>query len=453
MDALTAHPETARTARFYSDTLLTILLTDFQIYFPAFILLSRATIPAPESVRHEDPDDAEAPSLPYISKHLRLDRSFLSFVPMHGPNNQLAMTYEAAALAWGMNVRGLLPPTSPHYVKNDRPGVPQEAGRILPADRIFTAHFIHRSALLADPASSWEGLLPALDFVLFEPLPRAACPAPGNCTVGELMAAHGYIRRHFRATGLSREENATLNIIRCDTAAQPALACLESALAAGGAGAAGRRRGVIAFWDSISEMGRALRIPCGHRRAFGRAAPFALQGGMLDPANAPGRACLALQLRLRDSRCRGGGGRCSVNGVPEARLGGAPAFDVLMRPPARETAAWRGRTLLEVVALVRDAAARRGLGLYVLMPFHRALFDAAARLGGVRTARSLAVAGRSDLEVLFLDMALAAGCDGGVVQDPRSSLSVTIAAMRGWEGALTAALEPTRSRGDCGPGP
>ena len=80
------------------------------------------------------------------------------------------------------------------------------------------------------------------------------------------------------------------------------------------------------------------------------------------------------------------------------------------------------------------------------MPFHRALFERVARVANVTTASDLSVAGRSDLEVLFLEMALAASCRGGVVLDPSSSLSATIAAMRGGEGLLDARLAPLPKR-------
>ena len=123
------------------------------------------------------------PVLPYVSNRLILDRPFLAFVPMHGPNDQLSMIYDAASLAWRADARVLIPPVAPHYVKNDRPGVTQESDRILPGDRIFTAHFLYRNALLADPASSWAALLPTVDFMIFEPLKGSACPAPRNCTV------------------------------------------------------------------------------------------------------------------------------------------------------------------------------------------------------------------------------------------------------------------------------
>ena len=180
-----------------------------------------------------------------------------------------------------------------------------------------------------------------------------------------------------------------------------------------------------------------------------RASPFAVQAAMLAPGNAHGRACVALQLRLLDATLRDSDGARLVNGVPEAALAGAPAFSVLMRAEAPDTAAWRNETLLGVIAAMRDAAARRGLRLYVLMPFHQALFDSVAQLANVTTARALSVAGRSDLEVLLLEMALAAGCVGGVVLDPSSSLSVTIAAMRGGEGLLDARLDPLPDRAWC----
>jgi hypothetical protein len=423
----------------YTDALLSILLTDYIRLFPNSTLLSKA-FPAPSY--HAEPahgNEDRVPVLPYVSNGLVLDRAFLAFVPMHGPNNQMSMIYDAAGLAWQTNTRVLVPPTAPHYVKNDRPGVTQEIAHILPGDQIFTAHFLYRNALLADPASSWAGLLPTVDFMIFEPLPHSVCPAPRNCSVGELMAAHGHLRRFFQNTGIAREVGATLNIVRCSSPSS-ARACLESAMNPGG-GAGGGRRSTIAFWRSISKVHIGT---CAENRHLKRSAPFALQSAMLVPGNAHQSPCLALQLRLHDTRCRFSA--CSVNNVPEARLADAPAFSVLMRPETPDTAAWRNLTVIGVVATVRDEAARAGLHLYALMPFHRALFNAVARLPNVSTSQNLDVAGRSDLEVLFLEMALAAGCDGGYVRDPRSSFSRTISLMRGGEGMLDARLKPVPGR-------
>jgi hypothetical protein len=171
-----------------------------------------------------------------------------------------------------------------------------------------------------------------------------------------------------------------------------------------------------------------------------RIAPFAMQAAMLAHGNAHGASCLALQLRLADTLCKARA--CFVKQVPVARLADARAFTVLARRESPDTAAWRNMTLLGVVAAVRDAAARAGHHLYVLMPFHRTLFAAVARMPNISTSLALNVLGRSDLEVLFLDMALAASCDGGFVRDPKSSLSRTIYFMRGGEGLLDAHLEP-----------
>jgi hypothetical protein len=250
------------------------------------------------------------------------------------------------------------------------------------------------------------------------------------------MDAEPYIRRFFQNTGIAKEANATFNTIRCPSNNDSRL-CVLSALRL----ASGGRRNIIVYSKSwlISNITRE-KGECDARMPLTLASPFAVQSAMLAARNDPGRACAALQLRLFDSEIRGG--VSFVNGVPEDALADAPAFSVLMRKKASDTAAWGNATLLGVIAQMRDAAAQRGLHLYVLMPFHRVLFESVARLANVTTASAFSVAGLSDLEVLFLEMALASSCRGGVVLDPSSSLSLTIAAMRGGEGLLDARLAP-----------
>jgi hypothetical protein len=442
-DQIEAINEQSRTleysANYYSDAMLTILLLDYQRMFPESIILREAIRPASDN--GESVQKNGMPVLPYVSDDLVLDKRFIAFVTRYGPNNQMSMTYESAGLAWKMNARVLLPPIATHHVQTNQPGVSARLDQpeALAADRLFTAHFIYRNALLADTSSSWAALLPTIDFMTFQPLP--GCLAPRNCSVRELMNAHPTIHRFFRNTGLAKEAGATLNIVRCKSH-KHMRGCLQSALSAGGS------RNIIAapfFWQ-ISGATRA-RGECAAQMPLPRASPFAVQSAMLVPGNAHGQACVALQLRLLDTQVRDGSR--FVNNVPEAELADVPAFSVLMRAEAPDTAAWHNTTLLGVIAAMRDAAAQRGLHLYVLMPFHQALFDAVAQLANVTTARALSVVGRSDLEVLLLEMALAAGCRGGVVLDPSSSLSVTIAAMRGGEGLLDARLAPLPDRAWC----
>ena len=93
---------------------------------------------------------------------------------------------------------------------------------------------------------------------------------------------------------------------------------------------------------------------------------------------------------------------------PPPRQGGGPTR-VTTRPPAPPLAA--------------------GLDLFVLAPYHRWLFAHLARLPGVRTMEDVGARGLSELEVLLVEMALAAACEAFVL-DPVSSLSDMVRVMR-----------------------
>ena len=136
---------------------------------------------------------------------------------------------------------------------------------------------------------------------------------------------------------------------------------------------------------------------------------------------------MAFQLRIYDVKIVKG--RSLIKSVPEDRIADAPVFSVASRADAADTAAWRNKTLIGVLEMMHAAAMRQNLSLFVLMPYHKAVFDRLAPMPGLTTVQNFSVAGLSELELLFVDMALAAGCELFVL-DPQSTLSANIARMR-----------------------
>jgi hypothetical protein len=203
------------------------------------------------------------------------------------------------------------------------------------------------------------------------------------------------LTRFLTNTGMAAHRAARISVTRCrapDAAA--AVACLEAALRLRrppppdselGPG----HRVVLALWGAMSQ---APPPDAGGRAWLAAAAPFAIPRAALAGARRGrmrrGRPCLTLQLRLHDRRCGGGGvGGCRVNGVEEARVGDVPARAVLMRAADADTAAWGNLSVVGVVERARWAAARRGLGVYVLMPYARAVFDRLGRMENVTTVQ------------------------------------------------------------------
>ena len=80
------------------------------------------------------------------------------------------------------------------------------------------------------------------------------------------------------------------------------------------------------------------------------------------------------------------------NAVCEAASTGASVLNMSADRLLRASR-WPGLSLDGVVDAVQRAAARRGLGLYVMMPFHRPLFELLAR-EGVATVQDYDVAAR-----------------------------------------------------------
>ena len=97
------------------------------------------------------------------------------------------------------------------------------------------------------------------------------------------------------------------------------------------------------------------------------------------------------------------------NAVCEAASTGASVLNMSADRLLRASR-WPGLSLDGVVDAVQRAAARRGLGLYVMMPFHRPLFEHLAR-EGVATVQDYDVAGLAELEVTLVDMGLGAICE------------------------------------------
>ena len=183
----------AASHRRQSERALAALLDDFRLLFPAAV--SGAVPPPIAPGGPPGPRGPPAPALLRVSESLRLDRPVLAYVPLHGPNNQLSMLCDAAAVARRLGARALAPPLAPHYARTERPGVAQRPGLHLPADALFSAHFLHQHAVLAGPDSSWAGLLGRgqVELVIFDrggappAMATVNCTAEGSCAAGQLV--------------------------------------------------------------------------------------------------------------------------------------------------------------------------------------------------------------------------------------------------------------------------
>ena len=154
----------------------------------------------------------------------------------------------------------------------------------------------------------------------------------------------------------------------------------------------------LLFWYTVNIFrAHKTRIP------IFRAGPFRVPRAILAQDFRPVRPCMSVHIRLHDHH-KDKNGVVKVKSVPEDGLLDAPA-DLVVRGSR-----WPGLSVAGVLDVVQRAAARRGLGLYVLTPFHRAVFEHLARLGSV-TVQDYDLAGLSELEVMAVDMGLGAECE------------------------------------------
>lgn len=339
---------------------------------------------------------------------------------MRDYNNQVVMMLHCAWVASRLAARVLLPPVRPHFLATGRANVTQRTGH-LPADGLFSSHFLYRHAVVADADSHWEGLLPSLDVVAADPrhVPPCAEAAPPACTVGGLMRSE-YLRTYLTAVGGNRSAESKVQVIPCLSESSMSESgpedCARASVAQG--------RVPLLLWNTIP----LLRTDSGRFPTI-RAGPFRIPRVTLARRLHQPRACLAIHLRLKDRTVANG--TAAVAGVPEARLLGAPAARIFMRN------GWGALSLAGVIDAAQRAAARRGLRLYVLMPYQRTVFEELGRRG-MATVQDHDISGLSELEVMHGDMALAAGCEL-FVRDEGSTLSDVVASMMGGVGVLTPA--------------
>jgi hypothetical protein len=116
--------------------------------------------------------------------------------------------------------------------------------------------------------------------------------------------------------------------------------------------------------------------------------------------------------------------------VPEKDLVDSKCSEVMIRNQ------WGGRTISALVDIARQTALRKRLTLYVLMPFHKSVFDYLARMPNVKTIQDFNLEGMSELEVLLSDMALGATCDL-FVPDAFSSLTTVVSSMKRGRGLMS----------------
>ena len=369
------------------DALLTFLLTAFEAQRPRSVLLD-VSLPASTS---QAPARASLgpPRLPRIGdSDGRLPAGpLLACVPLFGPNNQVVMLLHAAWLAEQYGARVLMPPIRPHYLKTERANVSQDSAQ-MPAADVFSAHFLYRRAILVDNSSESvvSGLLSKLDVIILEPHMMPNCAYRQTCTVADLLPVK-YLGAFLDSIGARRSPHVRVPV---NTGKGSPQARANASLAAG--------RVPLFVWYTID----FFRVHKASIPIF-RAGPFRVPHVMLARDFRPARACLAVHIRLHDHH-KGSDGAITVQSVPEEGLLGAPA-DLVLRGSR-----WPGLSVAGVIDVVWRAAARRGLGLYVLMPFHRGVFEHLVRMG-VATVQDYDLAGLSELEVMAVDMALGAACE------------------------------------------
>ncbi len=118
-----------------------------------------------------------------------------------------------------------------------------------------------------------------------------------------------------------------------------------------------------------------------------------------------------------------------VGSVPDSKLMRSKCSQVMIKNQ------WGERTISELVDMARRTALRRNLTLYILMPYHKPVFDHLARMPDVKTIQNFNLDGMSELEVLLSDMALGATCDL-FIPDAFSSLTLVVSSMKGGVGLM-----------------
>jgi hypothetical protein len=361
-----------------------------------------------------------APALSRIlATGLQPPTPFIGCVTLFGPNNQLITLLYLASLARKLGVRFLAPPLRPHHLKTARPDVSQDSAQI-PAEHVFSLHFLYQSAVIADPSSSWADLLPLVDLIVHKPpgsFTAVRCrKGGGNCTLDRIMKDRN-VGEFLRSVGVRSRRADAINVVVCDSDPEE---CVTDALRR-------RQRIPILLWHNIAHAKREVRSM---RRGFPTLSSghFQVPRASLERSIRHQRPCLALQIRLQDAVVRNS--TVMVGSVPASELMRSKCSEVMIRNQ------WGERTLADLVATARSAASRRNLTLYVLMPFHKPVFDRLARMRDVTTIQSFNLQGMSELEVLLSDMAMAAACDL-FVPDAFSSVTSVVTSMRGGVGLLS----------------
>ncbi len=106
------------------------------------------------------------------------------------------------------------------------------------------------------------------------------------------------------------------------------------------------------------------------------------------------------------------------------------------------------QTIVGLIDMARQAASRRTLTLFLLMPYHKPVFDRLALVPDDKTIQDFRVNpdGMSELEVLLSDMALGDTCDL-FVPDAWSSVTTIVGSMMGGKGRLSPGVAQTHGRG------
>ena len=137
-------------------------------------------------------------------------------VPLFGPNNQIVILLHAAWLAEKIGARILIPPIRSHYLRVDSDGVSQDPS-LLPAEDVFSSHFLYRRAILVNSSSPVAGLLPVLDIIQFIPFfstPGAHLDRNRTYTVAYLLKRR-YIGAFLANIGAGHVPEARVRVIDC----------------------------------------------------------------------------------------------------------------------------------------------------------------------------------------------------------------------------------------------
>ncbi len=348
---------------------------------------------------------------------------FIACVTLFGPNNQLMMVLHLASLAQKLGVRFLAPPLRPHYLKTKRPEVSQSSTQI-PANEIFSLHFLYQSAVIADSSSSWINLLPDVDFIIYNPpgcfrAVQNGCVSRKKCTVKQILKSR-CVSSFFESVGINKNISGKIEIVDCESGAE---ACIKNSVI-------NRRRIPIILWHNIGY----IHSESVHSKSVKRKYPLLFSGHFQIPKASLERSiqhqqpCLSIHIRLKDAIMKQNS--ISVGSIQESKLLGSKCSQVLIRNQ------WGEWTVSDIINMARETASRRNLALYVLMPYHKPVFDSLAQMPNVKTIQDYNLTGMSELEVLLSDMALGATCDI-FVPDAFSSLTSVIRSMRGGVGLMS----------------